>query len=98
MRILRILPGTGLSASILAMEMIVNTLPSVLPYIQVVLGVLLIAGILLQQRGSSLGGAFGGDNFSATFNKRRGAELFLFKMTIGLGVLFVLSAILGVLL
>lgn len=85
------------SASILPMEMIVNTLSNVLPYIQVVLGVLLIAGILLQQRGSSLGGAFGGDNFSATFNKRRGAELFLFKMTIVLGLLFVSSAILGVL-
>ncbi len=62
-----------------------------LPFIQIVLAILLVAAILLQQRGSSLGGAFGGDNFSSAFQKRRGAELFLFKFTIGIGVLFVLS-------
>ena len=66
-----------------------------LPYIQIVLSVLLIATILLQQRGSSIGGAFGGDNFSATFHKRRGAELFLFRATIVLGVLFVASTLLA---
>jgi protein translocase SecG subunit len=66
---------------------------SVLPYAQIVLSVLLVAAILLQQRGSSLGGAFGGDNFSATFNQRRGAELFLFRLTIVLSVLFVLTSI-----
>lgn len=80
----------------LAMEMIVNIVPTVLPYVQIVLAVLLVASILLQQRGSSLGGAFGGDNFSATFNKRRGAELFIFKATVVLAVLFVLSALLTV--
>ena len=48
--------------------------------------------VLFQQRGSSLGGAFGGDNFSATFHKRRGAELFLFRASIVLGILFVSSA------
>lgn len=78
------------------MEMIVNIVPTVLPYVQITLGVLLVASILLQQRGSSLGGAFGGDNFSATFNKRRGAELFIFKATAVLAVLFVLSALLTV--
>ncbi len=41
-----------------------------LPYVQIALSILLAAGVLLQQRGSSLGGAFGGDNFSATFHKR----------------------------
>ncbi len=63
-----------------------------LPFIQITLAVLLIGAILLQQRGSSLGGAFGGDNFSSSFQKRRGAELFLFKFSIGLGILFALSA------
>jgi protein translocase SecG subunit len=66
---------------------------SVLPYAQIVLSVLLVAAILLQQRGSSLGGAFGGDNFSATFNQRRGAELFLFRFTLVVSVLFVLASI-----
>lgn len=67
-----------------------------LPFVQIILSILLVATILLQQRGSSLGGVFGGDNFSATFHKRRGGELFLFRSTIVLSVLFVLSAILSV--
>lgn len=66
---------------------------SVLPYAQIILSILLTAAILLQQRGSNLGGAFGGDNFSAAFHKRRGAELFLFRATIVLGILFVASAL-----
>ncbi len=77
------------------METVVSGIISFLPYIQIVLSVLLIAAVLLQQRGSSLGGAFGGDNFSATFHKRRGAELFLFRASITLGVLFVISAFLA---
>ncbi len=68
---------------------------NVLPYAQIILSILLVAAILLQQRGSSLGGAFGSDNFSATFHKRRGAELFLFKVTIVLAVLFAGSAFLA---
>ena len=47
--------------------------------------------IILQQRGSSLGGAFGGDNFASTFNQRRGLEKMLFQASIVLAVLFVLS-------
>ncbi len=68
---------------------------SVLPYAQITLSILLIVSILLQQRGSNLGGAFGGDNFSAAFHKRRGAELFLFRSTIILAILFVASAFLA---
>jgi preprotein translocase subunit SecG len=65
-----------------------------LPYIEIALAILLVAGILLQQRGATLGGAFGGDNFSSTFNKRRGAEKFLFQATIVIAILFVLSTVL----
>lgn len=79
------------------MELIQMIEPA-LPFVQVALAVLLVASILLQQRGSSLGGAFGGDNFSATFHKRRGAELFLFKFTIGIAILFALSTFLNILL
>lgn len=68
------------------------TLGGVLPYIQIVLSVLLIVCILLQQTGASMGGAFGGDNFSASFHTRRGAERILFQATIVIGVLFALSA------
>jgi protein translocase SecG subunit len=74
------------------------TLGGILPYIQVVLSVLLIISILLQQTGASLGGAFGGDNFSAAYHTRRGSEKFLFYASIVLGILFVLSAFLTLLL
>lgn len=70
---------------------------SILPYIQVTLSILLITAILLQQRGAGLGGAFGGDNFSATYYTRRGAEKWLFYGSIVLGVLFALSAFLALL-
>ncbi len=72
-----------------------ETLKAVLPYAQIVLSLLLILGIVLQNRGASLGGAFGGDNFASTFYKRRGAEKFLFQATIVVAILFVLSAIAG---
>lgn len=78
------------------MEFIQNVVLPILPFVQIILSILLVASILLQQRGSSLGGAFGGDNFSATFHKRRGGELFLFRATIVFGILFVLSALLNV--
>ncbi len=71
-------------------------LRTALPYAQIVLSTLLVAAILMQQRGSTLGGAFGGDNFSAAFHKRRGAELFLFQATIVLGILFAAAAFLNI--
>jgi preprotein translocase subunit SecG len=74
------------------------TIAGVLPYIQIVLSVLLIVAILLQQTGASLGGAFGGDNFSAAYHTRRGSEKFLFNATIVIGTLFVLSCIVAFLL
>lgn len=76
---------------------IIQTVQPVLPYVQLILSILLIASILLQQRGSSLGGAFGGDNFSSAFHKRRGAELFLFKFAAGTAVLFVIATFLNIL-
>ncbi len=66
-----------------------------LPYIEIILSALLIIGVVLQQRGASLGGAFGGDNFSSTFYKRRGAEKFLFNATIVIAGLFIAVAILN---
>ena len=65
---------------------------------EIILSILLIGGIVLQQRGASLGGAFGGDNFASTFYKRRGAEKVLFNATIVVAVLLVVAAILNFLL
>jgi len=70
-----------------------ETLIAQLPIATMVLSLLLIAGIVLQQRGAGLGGAFGGDNFASTFYKRRGAEKFLFNATIVIAILFVIAAI-----
>ena len=79
------------SAVVLCLPM---TLAGILPYIQLVLSVLLVSSILLQQTGASLGGAFGGDNFSAAYHTRRGSELFLFWASISIAVLFAATALL----
>ncbi len=76
---------------------IIETVLPALPYIQIILSTLLVTSILLQQRGSSLGGAFGGDNFSSAFHQRRGAELFLFKFSTGAAILFVIATFLNIL-
>ena len=68
------------------------TFGGVLPYIQIVLSIALIGSVLLQQTGASLGGAFGGDNFSAAYHTRRGSEKYLFYTSIIVGSLFALSS------
>jgi len=70
-----------------------EALVSALPYAEIALSFLLILGVVLQQRGATLGGAFGGDNFASTFYKRRGAEKFLFNATVIVAILLVLAAI-----
>ncbi len=71
-----------------------NTLTHVLPYIQIVLAVLLVAAVLFQRSSAGLGGAFGeNNNLGSGFHTRRGFEKFLFNGTIVLSVLFVASAI-----
>ena len=62
---------------------------------QVILAVALIASILLQQRGTGLGGAFGGE--VTAYRSRRGIERTLFRLTILLGVLFVIFSLLNLL-
>lgn len=73
----------------------VMNLHGTLPYIQIFFSVLLIVSVLLQQTGASLGGALGGDNFSATYNTRRGLEKYLFYTTIVLGIMLALSAVIA---
>lgn len=74
------------------------SIAGILPYIQIVLSVLLVVCVLLQQTGASLGGAFGGDNFSAGYHTRRGGELYLFWTTIVIGILFAATALAALLL
>ena len=68
----------------------------ILSYVQIILATLLIFSILLQHRGTSLGGAFGGEG--NVYRSRRGAEKFLFYLTIVLAVLFVGLAVANILL
>lgn len=68
---------------------------SLLPIAQVVLSVLLVGGVLLQQRGAGLGGAFGGGDADQTYYTRRGAEKVLFQGTIVIAILFALSSLLA---
>ena len=71
---------------------------AILPYIQIVLSVLLVAGVLLQQSEAGLGAAFGGAGDAGFKHTRRGFEKWLFNGTIVVGILFVLSTILALIL
>ena len=63
----------------------------ILNIIQIVIAALLIVAILLQQRGTGLSAAFGGEG--SVYFKKRGAEKVIFIATIVLTVIFILSAI-----
>ena len=62
---------------------------------QMILAISLIASILLQQRGTGLGGAFGGE--VTAYRSRRGIERTLFRMTVVLAILFVAFSLLNLL-
>jgi preprotein translocase subunit SecG len=54
--------------------------------LQIVVAVLFITLVLIQQKGSGLGMAFGGS--SAIYRTKRGAEKIIFRATIVLAVFF----------
>jgi len=62
----------------------------ILPWIQVVLAIIVVGAVLLQERGASLGGAFGASEGSIHY-ERRGFERTLFKITAFIAVAFVVS-------
>jgi protein translocase SecG subunit len=68
----------------------------ILNIIQIIIATLLTVSILLQHRGTGLGGAFGGEG--NVYRSRRGAEKFLYFSTIVLAVIFVALAIANILL
>lgn len=59
--------------------------------LQIVTAVLLMIVILVQQKGTGLGGAFGGEG--NVYRTKRGMEKFLHYLTIILAIIFVASAI-----
>jgi preprotein translocase subunit SecG len=62
--------------------------------VMIIVSIVLILVILLQTKGSSFSGAFGGDTGSI-YRTRRGIEKTLFQFTIGVAVLFVVLAIIS---
>jgi protein translocase SecG subunit len=65
----------------------------IISIVQIVVAIFLVVFILLQQRGTALGSAFGGD--SGSFHgERRGVQNQLYWGTIILGTLFILLALL----
>jgi preprotein translocase subunit SecG len=64
--------------------------------IQIIVAVALIAAVLLQVKGSALGGIFGGQG--AVYTSRRGVEKTIFNITIGLAAAFFVFATVIVLL
>lgn len=73
------------------MAPLLSVLSGFLPVILVVTSILIIGAVLLQTRGAGLS-AFQ-DSANQTFYKRRGGELFLFRATIVLGIVFVLASL-----
>lgn len=69
---------------------------AILQIITVGSAVLMIAAILLQQRGATLGAGFGSSG--ELYTTRRGVDKNLFEVTIVLAVIFILSIIVGLLL
>ena len=72
------------------------TIDGFLQFATVASGVLMVACILLQQRGASLGAGFGSSG--ELFTTRRGLDKNLYEATIILAVVFVLSILSGLLL
>jgi len=64
---------------------------TILYILQVAVAILLIISILVQQKGSGLGAAFGGGG--AVYRTKRGAEKIIFRATIVLAVLFMLVSL-----
>lgn len=70
-----------------------QTIQTVLPYIQVGVSVILVALILLQRSDADAGSTFGGDG-NVTRYARRGLERTLFNLTIIAAVVFAATSLL----
>ena len=66
-----------------------------LQIVQIIISGTLIVIILLQAKGSGLGGIFGSDG--SVYKSRRGVEKTLFNITIGLSIVFFILSITNVL-
>ncbi|MBT3418814.1 MAG: preprotein translocase subunit SecG [Candidatus Magasanikbacteria bacterium] len=70
-------------------------LNTVILFLDVIVGLVLIIAILLQQKGAGLGAGFGGSGGGGVVSTRRGVDLFLYKVTIVSSILFFVLAFLA---
>lgn len=72
---------------------LIMSITGTIPYVQIVLSVLLIGGVLLQQSEAGLGSGFGGgDGFSSGHHTKRGVEKIVFISTITISIVFALTS------
>jgi len=69
-----------------------QAIPSAFLWTQVVLSILMIGAILLQQNEAGLGASMGGDT-GAGMHTKRGAERFLFYVTIAIALVFAATSV-----
>ena len=68
----------------------------IIDIIQIVSAIALITVIILQNRGTGLGSAFGGEG-GGVYHTRRSMEKVLFQLTIALAVVFFITAFVNIL-
>jgi len=69
-------------------------LQAYLNIVQIVLSVVLVVVVLMQTKGSGIGGIFGAE--TSVFRTRRGVQKTLFQFTVALAAIFVLVSLLSV--
>ena len=67
---------------------------TILPIAQGIIAILLIIFVLVQQRGTALGSAFGGES-GGFYSTRRGIQKKIFWATIVSGALFIILALIN---
>lgn len=67
----------------------------ILQIITVISAILMVAAILLQQRGASLGAGFGASG--ELYTSRRGLDKSLYRSTVVMAIIFVASIVVGML-
>ena len=81
--------------NLMNIQNIISQIHPYLPLAQMIVAAVLILLVLLQPRGEALGSAFGQSFFSV--GKLRGASKQIFWLTIFLGLIFILLALLNLL-
>ncbi|MFA6534209.1 MAG: preprotein translocase subunit SecG [Patescibacteria group bacterium] len=67
------------------------SIQNIISIAQVVVSVLLVAGVMVQNRGTGMGAVFGGEG--NVYRTKRGAEKFIFWATVVLAFLFLALAL-----